>query len=446
MSWSTRRALPLIASVMLLAACGRPTAIGPATVRPGEVPETKSFSLSGGNAVSLLTDGPQIFDEIEYAIRQARKSVQVHIFQLGGATGMRIVKALVDQKAAGVAVQVIVDPNHGGAGSVKEQFMQCLTALQQAGIPVRDYDLRGMPKGPTWLSRLGLLDHSKLVVIDGQTAIMGGMNFYDHAAPNHDYMVRIEGPAATQLGELMNQDWVHSGTNEGTIALVPAGTRGEVTVALAETSPRVRNIRGLLCERFLAARKKIWTEMLFLDDDRVIDALVKARGRGVEVKVILDPIKWGNHVPELEKLPFNGIPNWAAVNKLILADIPVHWYESDRPQRNLHAKISMVDDRWVMTGSANYTYRSLDRSRELAMEAESPALAAQFGGIFQQDLGQAKRIASLTRFQRGLASLFDKVKRGIYDENRDLPLPDPDPAPSDAPVPAPALMLGLGTR
>lgn len=443
MSCSPRRVLPLLASVLLLAACGRPV-VGPALVRAGEVPETRSFNLSGGNAVSLLVDGPQIFDEIDHAIRSARRSVQVHIFQLGGETGMRVVNALVERKAAGVEVQVIVDPNHGGAGSVKQQFMQCLTALQQAGIPVRDYDLRGMPKGPTWLSRLGLLDHTKLVVIDGQAAIMGGMNFYDHAAPNHDYMVRIEGPAATRLGELLNQDWLHSGADEGTIALEPAGTRGDVTVALAETSPRVRNIRGLLCERFLAARKKIWVEMLFLDDDRVVDALAKARGRGVDVEVLLDPIKWGNHVPELDKLPFNGIPNWAAVNKLLLADVPVHWYESDRPQRNLHAKIAMVDDRWVMTGSANYTYRSLDRSREICMEAESPALAAQFGGIFQQDLAGAKRIESLSRFQRTLAILFDKVKRGIYDENRDLPAPDP--APSDAPVPSPAMVLGFGTR
>ena len=435
-----RRILPLVTAALLLAACGRPAVVGPAMVRAGDVPETKSFSLSGGNAVSLLTDGPQIFDEIDHTIRSATKSVQVHIFQLGGATGMRVVDALIDRKRAGVEVQVLVDPNHGGAGSVKQQFMQCLTALQQAEIPVRDYDLSGMPKGPTWLSRLGVLDHSKLVVADGRTAIMGGMNFYDHAAPNHDYMVRIEGPAATRLGELVNADWVHSGPKEGTIALEAAGSRGEVTVALAETSPRVRNIRSLLCERFLSARKKIWTEVLFLDDDRVINALVKARQRGVEVKVILDPIKWGNHVPELEKLPFNGIPNWAAVDKLVRADIPVHWYESDRPQRNLHAKISMVDDRWVLTGSANYTYRSMDRSREMVMEAESSALATQFGGIFQQDLQSATRIQSLTRFQRTLASLFDKVKRGIYDETRDLPGEEPEPSAG------PELLIGAGLR
>lgn len=444
MSRSTRRVLPLVAGVMLLAACGRAPGVGPATIRAGEVPETKSFGLSGGNAVSLLVDGPQIFDEIDHVIRNARKSVQVHIFQLGGETGMKIVEALVAKKAEGVAVQVLVDPNHGGAGSVKEQFMQCLTALQQAGIPVRDYDLRGMPKGPTWISRLGILDHSKLVVADGQTAIMGGMNFYDHAAPNHDYMVRIEGPAATQLGEFMNQDWEHSGTNEGAVKLEPSGPRGDVTIALAETSPRVRNIRGLLCERFLAARKKIWTQVLFLDDDRVTDALVKAKGRGVDVQVMLDPIKWGNHVPELDKLPFNGIPNWAAVDKLVRAGVPVAWYESDRKQRNLHAKISMVDDRWVLTGSANYTYRSLDRSREIAMEAESTALAAHFGGIFQQDLAGARRIESLTRFQRALAGLYDKVKRGIYDENRDLPAPDP--APSETPPAMPTALLGFATK
>lgn len=419
----------LALAAVLAAGCGRLALSGQATARTADVPEAKSFVITGGNAVSLLVDGPQIFPNIEAAIRKAQKSVQVHIFQLGGETGMRIVQALAERKAAGVQVQVLLDPNHGGAGSVKQQFMQCVAALDQAGIAWRDYDLRGMPKGPTWISRLGILDHSKLVVVDGETAILGGMNFYDHAAPNHDYMLRIEGPAATQLGDLMNADWRHSGSEDGEIKLAPATSRGDATITIAETSPRVRNIRAMLCERFLAARKKIWTEVLFLDDDKVIDALVKAKGRGVDVQVILDPIKWGNHVPELDKLPFNGIPNWAAVDKLIQAGVPVHWYQSDVKQRNLHAKMSMVDDRWVITGSANYTYRSLDRSRETIVEAESPATAAAFGEIFLRDLAVSKRIAALSPFQRSLASLYDKVKRGIYDESRDLPAPTEEPTP-----------------
>lgn len=413
---SAAKALVALTLSTALLGCGRALPGQGGTVRQADVVEARASHTSSGNHVSLLVDAPQIFPAIEATIRSAQKSVQVHTFQLGGDTGMRIVAALAERKAAGVQVQVLTDPSHGAFGDSKAQFTRCLKAMAEAGIPHRDFKLKALPKGPTWLSRQGVIDHSKLVVADGKVAIMGGMNFYDHGAPNRDYMVRIEGPAATELGQRTNNDWRLSGGTEGEIALETAPGEGGVAVTLAETSPRERSIRPLLLRHFDAAQSKIWVQVLFLDDDRVVESLIRAHRRGVDVRVILDPIDFGNHVPELDHLPFDGIPNWAAVAKLLDAEVPVHWFVSDRPGRNLHAKISLVDDRHVLTGSANYTYRSFDRSRELAMAADSPELAAAFASVFLQDQAQARRITHLTKFQRLLASLFDRIKRGAYTE------------------------------
>jgi cardiolipin synthase len=417
----------------LLTGCGQvasPLNPGMARASAGVAAKGRAPIQADGNLVKLLIDGPAIFDSMVEAISKAERSVQVHAYQLGGETGKRMVDAMVERHKAGVQVQVLMDPNLGGTPSIRKQIDVVLAILKANGIEHRLFNLKGMPKGPNWLSRLGLLDHSKTLVIDGKVAFAGGMNFYDDGAHNHDYMVRIEGPAATKLGEMTNADWVHSGGADGTIKLEAAQPVGYSKVEVGENSPQASNIRNLLTRYFHQAKTKIWIEVLFLDDDAIIDALVDAKQRGVDVRVILDPLDWGNHVKELEKLPFNGIPNWAAVNDCLEAGIPVSWYTPRNEHENLHAKIANVDDRFLLVGSANYTYRALDRNRETTLAVEAPYEAYKFGQAFQADEANARRITSLSAFQRAMAAAFDRVKRGIYNPKVDMPAPEPKAGPA----------------
>jgi phosphatidylserine/phosphatidylglycerophosphate/cardiolipin synthase-like enzyme len=259
--------------------------------------------------------------------------------------------------------------------------------------------------------------------VDGRVAYIGGMNFYDDGAENHDYMMRIEGPMATQIGEVSNTDWVHSGGEAGVIKLQQAEPAGYAKIEFAQNSPEASNIRAMLTRYFNQAEKKIWIEVLFLDDDMVLDALVAAKRRGVDVRVILDPLDWGNHVKELDKVPFDGIPNWSAVNDCLEAGIPVSWFKPYHEHQNLHAKIANVDDRFMLVGSANFTYRAFDRNRENTVAVEAPEQAQQFSQVFLADEADARHIAGLSPWQRRLASLFDRIKRGIYNPKTDLPAP-----------------------
>lgn len=400
----------------LLVGCGQSPVPGLSQGRldPGSQAQARNLLVGEGNKVQLLVDGPAIFDSMNAAIASAQHSVQLHAFQLGGETGMRLVNNVIERHRAGVKVQVLVDPNHGGGGSGKEMIMVCLNALKAAGIPMRDYKMKGMPKGPTWLSNLATLDHSKIVVVDGHTAYVGGMNFYDHGALNHDYMIKIEGPTATLVGEMSNADWRHSGGSAGVIDIPKAGPRGNSRVEIAQTSPTTNNIRSVITRYINQAQKKVYVEVLFLDDDMILDALVDAKQRGVDVRVILDPIDWGSHVPELDRLPFNGIPNWAAVKGLMEADIPVYWYTPQGPHNNLHAKTAMIDDRYMLVGSPNFTYRALDRNRETLAAVDAPELAAQFEQVFLQDEARSEKVKAMSNWQKRLATWFDRIKRGIY--------------------------------
>lgn len=426
--WGTAVAL---ASALL--GCSR----GPAPAAPASAwgasrvgrPEAPPTPV-GGNRVQLLTDAPEIFPAMEAAIRQAKHRVQMEIFMLGGEVGMGLVKAMLEAQAKGVELQLVVDPKKGGGGETAAQVQRCLGALKAAGVAVREYPVQAMPKGPTWLASLGVLDHVKAVVIDDRVAFAGGMNFYDLGAHNHDYMVQVEGPAARPLAQMIDEDWRLSGPEAPPLASLPAPAPvGADEVALGLNSPKVHHLRQQMVARLDQAQARIWVEVLFLDDDAVIDALVRAKGRGVDVRVLLDPIDWGKHVPELDFLPFKGIPNWAAVMRMMEAGIPVAWFRSPDPHANLHAKTAIVDGHTLLIGSANFTYRSMDRSRELQLAIRAPGAVADFAKHFEVDFAAGERAQGMTRFEKLLAGLFDRVKRGVYDERRDLPPAPTQPEP-----------------
>lgn len=390
----------------------------PSTRRPGHETYCDLPVKVAGNRARLLVDGDAIFGALEGAIARARRSIQLEVFQFGGDVGMRLMDAILARHADGVEVRVLMDPAHGGVGSIRTQIDRVTNALDAAGIAWRDFDLGRMPPGPNRVADLGVIDHAKLVVIDGEVAFTGGMNFYDHGSLNHDYMVQLEGPVAARLGALVDADWQLSGAPSPAIVHDDAAPCGEAAVEIAETGPERRTIRELITRHFLAAREKIWVEVLFLDDDHVIDTLVEARARGVDVRVILDPLNWGHHVPELERLPFHGIPNWHAVDRLLRADCRVSWFKPAFHGQNLHAKVSMIDDRCVLVGSANYTYRALDRNREVTLGLECPEVARAFGEAFLADEAATERIRSVSQFQRWLGTAFAVTKHRIYAEER----------------------------
>ena len=75
-------------------------------------------------------------------------------------------------------------------------------------------------------------------------------------------------------------------------------------------------------------------------------------------------------------------------------------------------------DTFVLVGSANYTYRALDRSREVTIGLECPDVARAFGEAFLADEAATQRITGLTGFQKLLGAGFAGMKHRIYNEDR----------------------------
>lgn len=415
-----------------LTACGVPTAglapeaTGSFVVQNDEDP----WRVSTGNKVTPLIDRDQVFPAVLETIRSAKRTVQLECFLLGGTVGRQIAEVLVERKKAGVEVQVLLDPKLGGIGDEKREMKEVAAFLKANGVEFRTFPIHLLPAGPRWLGRVNTLAHAKLVTVDGRVAIVGGMNFSNGGAVGHDFMARIEGPAAVHVSDMINEDFTAAGGPKLRTALSADRSAG-AKVTLAEVGPNRRNIRSLMVSHFNQAKSSIAVEALFLDHSEVIDALIRAHKRGVKVRVILDGDsirRFAPKLPYIDKLPLEALGNLGAIADLQAAGVPVRIYVPHSGFEYLHAKLAMIDGKVTLVGSANFTFQATTRNREVMLAVEDSGATAAFMSAFETDWAHhAKTVDSLTRFQKIIAAWLEKIRGGLY---APTVLPEEDPLAS----------------
>ena len=105
---------------------------------------------------------------------------------------------------------------------------------------------------------------------------------------------------------------------------------------------------------------------------RIADELIRARQRGVAVKVFLEDE--GNQKGALSDA------NRATAAMLTRGGITVRF---DSPRVTSHAKVVVIDGRYVYLGSHNITQSALTRNNELSLRIDSPDLAAEVVGYLE---------------------------------------------------------------
>jgi cardiolipin synthase len=322
-----------------------------------------------GNAVQMFRNGDAAYPVMLAAIREARASIALtsYIFR-DDPTGREFCEALVEAKARGVSVRVIIDGI--GGGYFRAPAYHRLTA---AGVPAALFMHSALP----WrMPFLNLRSHKKLLIVDGRTAFTGGLNI-SHPnrvalRPEHpirDTHFRLNGPVVEQLAVAFAADWAFvAGENldaEPWFAdLEPAGT----SVARAVTSgpdADVEKIEQVILQALACARKTVrFVTPYFLPDELVTGALAQAATRGITVDVI---------IPRVSDHPFIDWATRAHLDPLLRAGVRV-WL--DEPPFD-HSKAMVVDDIWCFVGSANWDMRSFRLNFELNVEIIDAELAAE---------------------------------------------------------------------
>ena len=362
-------------------------------------------ALTTGNAVCVLETGAQALRAMTAEIDRAERSVALssYIFN-NDRVGQLVIAALERAAGRGVAVRVLID----GLGSLYS-WPPILPSLRRRGI-VADRFLYSLV--PWRMPYLNLRNHQKLLMVDGRTGFTGGLNIRkayleDGAAgPMCDLHFRFEGPVVAQMMETFAREWsfTHGELLSGEAWFPAPRNYGPVVARGLASGPDEDEgkIHWAILAALTNARRSITiVTPYFLPDQALETALRIAAMRGLEVDIV---------VPARNNLPF--IP-WASVMTLeLLLRAGCRVWLSPPPFD--HTKLLVVDDVWVLLGSANWDPRSLRLNFEFNVECYGAPLAQALQGLCEERRQKARLVTleeiagrgALTKLRDGIARLF----------------------------------------
>jgi cardiolipin synthase A/B len=351
------------------------------------MPSLAGLSLStavAGNSVELHENGC-FFDLLEEEIRAAKKSVHFETFLWkDGTLGKRVAEALADRGRAGLQVRVLVD-----AVGCKEMSEATEQQLEEAGCKVARFHEHSIRNIGVFSER----DHRKLIVIDGDTAFVGGHCIVDDwlgDAEDHEHVadvsVKVQGPIVHSVQSAFSENWTGE-TGEMLAgedifpALEPAGeTTGFAAYTKPEGSaPAVKLLHhALIC----LARERIWIQNpYFIPEPEAIEAFGEAVKRGVDVRVLM-PSTSGSDNPMVQHAG-----HWT-FDKLLASGVRLFEY----PHTLLHQKALTVDRTLCLVGSSNFDDRSFETNDEITLAFCDRKLAARVDEVFERYVPRCKEI------------------------------------------------------
>ena len=158
-----------------------------------------------GNSVVLLRSGEPFFDAMERAIDDAKEYIHFQTYMVNeDETGNRIVNALIRAVHRGVRVYMVLDAF--GSNSFSQRSV---SKVIKAGILFRKFSPVFTSKG----FQVSLRLHHKVLLVDGVTAIVGGINVANKYHGNHiqkewlDFAIQVSGPVCVPILTVLKKIW-----------------------------------------------------------------------------------------------------------------------------------------------------------------------------------------------------------------------------------------------
>ncbi len=372
---------------------------------------------SGGNEVTLLTGGGQLFPAMHAAIARARHEVWLatYIFH-DDAASRAMADALIAAAKRGVRVRVVVD----GFGS-----MATLPTLRRwfeaSGVALAVF--RPLDRWYAWLQpgQLRRL-HQKLLATDNERAFVGGINIIDdrvdlnHGAtsePRLDFAVALRGPVVGPVAQTARAMWTRAAFGRDWRDEVLALARSAEPVARAKKFMRRLRITRVPSDPDGEALRPMRAAFLVRDnlsqrraiERSYVDALRQARERidlvsayfypgRAFLRSLRDAARRGVKVRLLlqGKLDYRFAGLAASVLYAEMLSYGVRIYEY--MPAFLHAKVALVDDEWATVGSSNIDPLSLLLNLEANVVVRDAGFSAAVATALEQAIGVSREVTA----------------------------------------------------
>jgi cardiolipin synthase len=337
----------------------------------------------GGNSISTLINGDEIFPAMLSAIRSAKRSINLETYVFwDGEIAKQFTSALSERARAGVPVNLILD-----AQGTRKMGVENLTQLRGAGVRIVKYHSVFWPDPRRYNNR----SHRKLLIVDGTVAFIGGAGIADLWAgnadsPKHwrDNHYKVLGPVVAQLQGSFVSNWIKTRGDvlHGAKYFPPLEDSGSLEAQAIRSGAHYENLDLMYLLAIASAKKTLRIEnAYFLPDDLVRKELVEAAKRGVKIEIVVPGKKIDQKLVRSASKR-----HWP---ELIEAGIKIYEYQPTM----VHVKLMIVDDTFVSVGSGNFDNRSIRLNDEANLDVLDRQFAAEQTRFFEMDKHRSREVA-----------------------------------------------------
>lgn len=365
--------------------------------------------LAANNQIDLLENGEEKFPVLLEALEKAQKHIhlQYYIFA-DDITGNQIADVLVRKAQEGVEIRFMYDDF--GSYALGRKFIRKLEAGGVETAPF--YKIIWY----AFANRLNYRNHRKIVIIDGVTSFVGGINVSDRYRNDlslnqifwRDTHLKIHGSASFFLQYIFISDWNFCSktpiTEHQNYLLRPEAVpqlKGDVVQVVASgPDSDLPVIYYTLIEAINSAKKSIYiTSPYFIPGNSLMDALIIAANKNIDIKIL---------VPGKSDSVMVNLAAQSYYTELSHYGVEIYRYE----RGFVHAKTLCIDDDLSMVGSANMDYRSFDLNFEANAIVYSKKLNSELSALFFKDIKSAEMIDPELYLKRSKAQqLLEKIFR-----------------------------------
>jgi cardiolipin synthase len=347
----------------------------------------------GKNTCQLLTNGEEKFPEVLKTLEDAKYFIHLEYYDWENDTrGNQIKEVLINKMKEGVKVRVLFDDF--ASKGIKKNIVKELRSAGAEIHPMIKVRLKQIA------NRLNHRDHRKLIIMDGHTAFIGGINIsdrYDNTIDTglywRDTHVKLVGNTALSILKHFLINW--NTAQDEVLAfdkdLVPNLNQIEqngfenkgLYTQVIPGGPiyPMSNIMLTYFKIFTLARTKLYlTNPYFIPNESILDALKQAALSGVDVRII---------VPKKSDSGVVGAASKFYYHELLQAGVRIFEYRKGF----VHAKTVVVDELISVIGTANMDIRSFDLNFEMFSVIYDQKFAQDFEAVFLKDLEECDEVS-----------------------------------------------------
>lgn len=338
------------------------------------------------NDVEILNNGETFFPLLIEQLKQAQHHIHIEFYIYeDDKIGNEIGNILIQKAKEGVEVRFIYDDF--GSKDIRRKFVQTLRENGVKAFPFHKIKLVFLA------NRLNYRNHRKVVVIDGKTSFIGGINVSDKYINSstsklywRDTHLMIKGSATYLLQKVFLLDWnfcsdEEIGINTYYFPELKAKNK-EIPVQIISDGPDSDApyiLYSIIKAISLAQKEVLITTPYYIPDENLQQTLIMTAMSGIDVKLL---------VPEKGDSTIVNMASKAYFEDLLRAGVKIFRYKKGF----IHAKTFVTDRKLASVGTANLDLRSFDLNFEVSAFIYDEQKANELAKSFYEDIENAEEL------------------------------------------------------